>query len=97
VGLAMITVLSPRRLVGMMMGVWFLSQSAAFAIGGGLATLASIPANLSAEASLPIYAHAFLLYGTITIVLTVASFALIPFLKRLIGEPQQQTTQQPES
>lgn len=84
VGLAMITVLSPRRLVGMMMGVWFLSQSAAFAIGGGLATLASIPSNLTPEASLPIYAHAFLLYGSITVGLTIISFAFVPFLKRLI-------------
>lgn len=85
VGLAMITVLSPPRLVGMMMGVWFLSQSAAFAIGGGLATLASIPKDLSATASLPIYAHAFLLYGIITTMLAIVSFALVPLLRRLMG------------
>lgn len=86
VGLAMITVLSPPHLVGMMMGVWFLSQSAAFAIGGALATLASIPNQLPPEASLPIYTHAFLLYGSITLGLTVVSFAFIPFLKRLIQD-----------
>jgi POT family proton-dependent oligopeptide transporter len=91
VGLAMITVLSPRRLVGMMMGVWFLSQSAAFAIGGGLATLAAIPQNLTTVASLPIYAHAFLLYGSITTGLTIISFALVPFLKRLIQGTNLQT------
>ena len=85
VGLAMITVLSPRRLVGMMMGVWFLSQAAAFAIGGELATLAAIPNGLSSAASLPIYAHAFTVFGWITLGLAVVSFALVPYLKRLIG------------
>lgn len=96
VGLAMITVLSPKKLVGMMMGVWFLSQAAAFAIGGGLATLASIPKGLSPEASLPIYAHAFSLFGWITVGLAVISFALVPYLKYLIGatKPQIKTDSQ---
>lgn len=86
VGLSMITVLSPARLVGMMMGVWFLSQSAASAISGGLATLAAVPKHLSLDASLSIYTHAFVWYGVIATVLALASFAAVPFLKRLIAE-----------
>ena len=85
VGLAMITVLSPPKLVGMMMGVWFLAQSAAFAIGGNLAALAAIPTGLSREASLPIYAHAFVLFGSVSVVLAIISFSLAPLLKSLIG------------
>lgn len=86
IGLAMITVLSPRHLVGMMMGVWFLSQAAAFAIGSGLATFAAVPKGLSPETSLPIYAHAFAFFGWTTMGLTLVSFILVPYLKKLIGE-----------
>lgn len=84
IGLAMVTRLSPPHLVGMMMGVWFLTQSAAFAIGGGLATLSDVPDGASKFASLEIYAHAFLVYGGISLTLAVVSFLLIPFLNRLI-------------
>ncbi|MCD6047358.1 MAG: dtpA 1 [Gammaproteobacteria bacterium] len=84
IGLAMITVLSPKKLEGMMMGVWFFSQAASFAIGGILANIAAVPDKLSAQASLPIYSHAFMVYGYLSLAITVISFALVPFLKRLV-------------
>ncbi|MES2122483.1 MAG: oligopeptide:H+ symporter, partial [Chlamydiota bacterium] len=87
IGLSMITTLSPKHLVGMMMGVWFLTQSAAFAIGGGLATLASVPSNSTPQAALAIYDSAFFIYGGISLVLAFFSFLLIPYLKRLIHGP----------
>lgn len=83
IGLAMITVLCPRHLVGMMMGVWFFSQAASFAIGGMLANIAAVPAQLAATASLPIYSHAFIVYGGISLLMALLSFALIPFLNRM--------------
>jgi len=83
----MVTRLSPRHLVGMMMGVWFLTLSAAFAIGGGLAILSDVPKDATAAASLTIYSEAFMIYGLISLVLAGISFALTPFLKRLIGIP----------
>lgn len=85
IGLAMITVLCPRRRVGMMMGVWFFSQAASFAIGGMLANIAAVPSQLSVAASLPIYARAFLIYGIIAFVMAFASLACVPFLNRLIA------------
>ncbi len=85
IGLAMVTRLSPRHLVGMMMGVWFLTQSAAFALGGGLATLSDVPKEVVGTASLDIYARAFLQYGAISAVLALICFCLTPFLNRLIG------------
>ena len=85
IGLAMVTRLSPPRLVGMMMGVWFLTLSAAFAVGGGLATIADVPKSIHGSASLDIYSHAFFIYGGIALALAIFSFALVPFLKRLIG------------
>jgi POT family proton-dependent oligopeptide transporter len=84
IGLSMITALSPKHLVGMMMGVWFLTQAAAFAIGGGLATLASIPAKTTTVISLAIYDKAFFIYGFLALALAVISFVLIPYLKKLI-------------
>lgn len=83
IGLAMITVLCPKELVGMMMGVWFFSQAASFAIGGMLANIAAIPANVSVITSLSIYSHAFLIYGGISLIMAMISFALIPFIKKL--------------
>lgn len=87
IGLSMITVLSPKHLVGLMMGVWFLTQAAAFAIGGGLATLASVPAKTPPVASLAIYDKAFFIYGSLALALAILSFVLVPYLKRLIHGP----------
>jgi POT family proton-dependent oligopeptide transporter len=88
VGLAMITVLTPKRLVGMMMGVWFFAQAASFAIGGSMANLAAMPDNVDKMTSLGIYNHAFLIFGLISLGLAVVSALLIPFLKGLICEKQ---------
>lgn len=84
IGLSMVTTLAPRHLVGMMMGVWFLTQSAAFAIGGALATFATVPAIISGEEAVPIYARAFGLYGLFSLGLAAISFCFVPYLKRLI-------------
>lgn len=86
IGLAMITVLCPKRFVGMMMGVWFFAQAASFAIGGFLANIAAMPANLPAIESLPIYSHAFFVYGGIAAIMALASFACVPFLNRMVRE-----------
>ncbi len=83
IGLAMITVLCPKNLTSMMMGVWFFSQAASFPIEGMLANLAAVPDKLSPAASLPYYTHAFLIYGTISLVTAAVSFTLIPFLTKL--------------
>ena len=84
VGLAMISELSPPNLVGMMIGEWFLTQFAAYAIGGGLARVANV-VDVSAIQSIGIYSHAFFIYGGMSLILAIASFLLIPYLKGLIG------------
>jgi POT family proton-dependent oligopeptide transporter len=83
IGLAMITVLCPKHLTGLMMGVWFFSEAASFAIGGMLANIAATPEKLAPLASLPFYHHAFTLYGLISLIAAIGTFALIPFLNRL--------------
>jgi len=87
IGLAMITTLSPPDKVGMMKGVWFLTQAAAFAIGGGLATLSVVPSHTASISALAIYDRAFFIYGGLALALAVLSFALLPKLKHLIYGP----------
>lgn len=84
IGLAMITVLSPRHLVGMMMGVWFFAQAASFAIGGFLANLAAVPQHLDAAQALPIYTHAFMVYGLVALGMAVVSYACVPFINKMV-------------
>lgn len=86
IGLAMITVLSPKHLVGMMMGVWFFAQAASFVFAGVLANIAAVPASLPPEASLPIYAHAFTVYGFIALVMAGVSYVLVKVIDRMIKE-----------
>lgn len=86
IGLAMITVLCPKKLVGMMMGVWFFAQAASFAIGGYLASMAAVPKGASAIAAASIYSHAFTIYGLIALAMAMMSFALLPLLNRLIRD-----------
>lgn len=86
IGLAMITVLCPKRLVGMMMGVWFFAQAASFAVGGFLANIAALPEHVSAAASLPIYSHAFTIYGLIALGMAAVSFALLPLINRMVRD-----------
>jgi len=96
IGLAMITRLAPHHLVGMMMGVWFLTQSAAFAIGGILATWSSTSKEASPIETIGIYTNAFFYYGLLTMVLAILSYLLIPFVKQLIG-PSKEIPQTPKA
>ncbi len=86
IGLAMITVLSPKKYVGMMMGIWFLAQAASFSIGGYLANFAANPVNTSLTHPLGIYTHAFLINGAISVVAALFCLLLVPFLTSLTKE-----------
>lgn len=63
VGLAMIAVLAPQRIRGLMMGVWFFALAAANILAGQLAHLTADAANLLKPAAAALYGHAFLIYG----------------------------------
>ncbi len=88
VGLSMITKLSIARIVGMMMGVWFLSISVAQYIGGIIAQVASV-ATVGGEVtnlhvSLDTYAGVFQTIGLVAAGIGVVLLAVSPFLKRLM-------------
>lgn len=85
IGLSMISALAPKKYVGMMMGIWFLSIAAAFAIGGELATIADVPKHATLLQSQDIYMHAFFDYGWLGAVLAVIAFLAAPKLKKMIS------------
>jgi proton-dependent oligopeptide transporter, POT family len=88
VGLSMITKLSMARVVGMMMGVWFLSISVAEYFAGAIAQAAATTTVggqvTNPELSLHTYLHSFMMGGISTIVAGVVLLALTPVLKRLM-------------
>jgi len=86
VGLSMITKLSIARIVGLMMGVWFLSISVAQYVAGIVAQVASVETvggqvtNL--KVSLDTYNQVFWTIGLTAAVIGAVLLALSPFIKR---------------
>ncbi len=89
VGLSMITKLSPQRIVGFVMGTWFLSISFAHHLAGIIAKLTAAPKALDgsdvvAIDTLPIYTN---VYWEGTLFLFGASallFVLVPLIRRMM-------------
>ncbi len=66
-GLAMVAQLVPQRLMGFIMGAWFLTTAAAAIIAGYVANLTAAPTDIQdSQASLAIYSHVFLQIGIVT-------------------------------
>lgn len=86
VGLSMITKLSIARIVGLMMGVWFLSISMAQYVGGLVAQVASVETvggqvtNL--QVSLDTYSGVFWTIGIASVIIGGVLLLLSPLLKR---------------
>lgn len=83
VGLAMITVLAPKNYVSMMMGMWFLSNTAAFSLSGLLASLTSVPTGTSLISSSMIYAHGYGVFALISLFFAILSLICAPYINRL--------------
>jgi len=84
VGLSMVTRLSVPRMVGLMMGVWFLASSGAHYVGGMLAGLASTTSG-AGEESLALYQDTFMLAGQWGIAAGLVLLLFSPWLTRLAG------------
>jgi POT family proton-dependent oligopeptide transporter len=86
VGLSMITKLSLARIVGLMMGVWFLSTAVAQYVASIVAQLASVETvggrvtNL--KVSLDTYTGVFWTIGLVAVCAGVLLFALSPLLRK---------------
>ncbi|HEX4694301.1 peptide MFS transporter [Sphingomonas sp.] len=88
VGLSMITKLSIARIVGMMMGVWFLSISVGEYLAGAAAQSAAVKTVggqvTNPELALHTYLHTFMTGGELTIGAGVVLLVISPLLKRLM-------------
>uniref|UniRef100_UPI0035CA3001 peptide MFS transporter n=1 Tax=uncultured Sphingomonas sp. TaxID=158754 RepID=UPI0035CA3001 len=88
VGMSMITKLSIGRIVGMMMGVWYLSISVGEYLAGAAAQAASVQTVggqvTNPELALNTYLATFLTGGELTIGAGVVLLVISPWLKRLM-------------
>ncbi|MFD2599559.1 peptide MFS transporter [Sphingobacterium corticis] len=85
IGLSMITKLSPKRLGGMMMGLWFLASAYGQYVAGLLgAGMSSPDANASALDKLIAYTDGYQQLAIYSIVAALVLFILSPFVKRLM-------------
>lgn len=88
VGLSMITKLSIARVVGMMMGVWFLSISIGEFLAGAAAQAASVQTIggevTNPELALHTYMHTFMRGGEMTMGAGVVLLIIAPWLKKLM-------------
>jgi POT family proton-dependent oligopeptide transporter len=86
VGLSMITKLSPAKMVGLMMGVWFMSSAMAQYAGGIVAQFASTETVagqvLNPEVSLNTYLGVFQTIGIAGLVCAGVLLLLAPFLQK---------------
>jgi POT family proton-dependent oligopeptide transporter len=86
IGLSMVTKLSPKNIVAMMMGIWFFASAIGEFLAGKIGSLMSVPKEV-AEAenpvlSLPYYADIINKIGLGSIAIGVILICLVPFLKR---------------
>jgi POT family proton-dependent oligopeptide transporter len=88
VGLSMITKLSIARVVGMMMGVWFLSISIGEYLAGAAAQAASVQTVggqvTNPQLALASYSHTFMVGGEMTMGAGVLLLLISPWLKKLM-------------
>ena len=83
-GLAMVAQLVPQRLMGFIMGSWFLTTAGANIIAGYVANQMAIPENVTDPLmSLDVYGHVFLQIGIVTAVIAALMILTAPKLNRM--------------
>ncbi|RNC77780.1 dipeptide/tripeptide permease [Piscirickettsiaceae bacterium NZ-RLO2] len=94
-GLSMVAQLVPQRLMGLVMGIWFLTSATAAVIGGWVSTLTAAPKGVTDPLqTLPLYSHVFMQIGVVTFVIAIVTLLAAPLLTRYINgksEPQAET------
>jgi proton-dependent oligopeptide transporter, POT family len=85
IGLAMIARLSPKRVMGFMMGAWFMATAIAMVLGGFVAAYAEVPKGITDPIqTLPIYTGLFFKLGIATLIVTILMAIVSPKLKKYI-------------
>lgn len=86
IGLAAVTVLSIPRVVGLMMGAWFLFSAFGEIIAGRMGTWAAIPPTATQAEALAVYADVFTRMMWIGLAAGVLLFLATPLLKKLVRD-----------
>lgn len=85
-GLSMISKLVPQRLIGFLMGAWFLTTAISAILGGQVAALTAVSKDVvDPLQTLPVYSHVFTQIGLVTLGVTVVMALTVPMLNRLIN------------
>jgi proton-dependent oligopeptide transporter, POT family len=84
IGLSMVTKLSPGKIVGFVMGAWFLSISLAHELAGQLGKMAAVPSESGgATESLMAFTNVYLVWGVGVILgASILLLILVPTLKK---------------
>ena len=87
-GVAMVAELVPQEITGFVMGMWFLTTSAAGFIGASVASYTALPKNIHPGVeSLLIYTNVFACIGLVTLAVALLLWLISPLLTRLMGAP----------
>ncbi len=92
VGLSAVTRLSAPKIVGFMMGFWFLASSYANIMAAIVARATQVPEGAPAAESLAAYNAVYLQLGTAALALGAVLIALSPFLRRLTASRDTHTS-----
>jgi len=80
----MVAQLVPQRLMGFIMGSWFLTTAGAALIAGKIANLMAVPENVTDPlVSLEVYGRVFMQIGIATAVIAVLMLLTAPKLNRM--------------
>jgi POT family proton-dependent oligopeptide transporter len=85
IGLSAITLLAPRKILGMMMGTWFVALGFGGQFAGLLAKLSAIPNGVTGLAEMQIYRNAFMDYGLIAFGVSAGLVVLYWGMNRLFA------------
>jgi POT family proton-dependent oligopeptide transporter len=87
IGLSIMTKLSPTRLQGLMMGMWFLASAYGQYVAGLFgASIVSEQANATALDKLMAYTDGYKLFGGYAVIAGVVLLLLSPLMRRLMGD-----------
>ena len=85
IGLAMIARLVPQRVMGFMMGAWYMATAIAMVLGGFVAAYAQIPEGITDPVqTLPIYTNLFFKLGIATLIISLIMTVFSGKLKKYI-------------
>lgn len=92
IGLSLVTALAPANLVGMVMGIWFMTLAAGYAIAGHIAQFTSIPESITHLYTVKqLYASVFIKFGYIGLAIGIVLVLLTPPMRSLMGELTRKT------